>query len=495
MYCSKHRQLLKCNELIFTCDDCDDVMICSECATTAHKGHSFTDLEVTARKRIKTVQEFNSRGEYKMPRIEQIISDADEEIVRFEDEIQKQIGKAHERRTCLKTEIDLIANETEDELRNELHTYKKKHSAFKKDSFKTVRKIKDIIELNCEAINSRNTMSILERSNTSSGLRVDMPSYRCSSLPLVKFSRGPNANVVMRDNFGVVTYSPVDDIKAARVSARTQRPTISNEPKHKPLKEPQMKLRLYSSIEKQTELAFNPTKVAVSHTGTVYVIECTAKQLFRMNGRMTPKPIMVGSSVIHMCMHPVNNLLYCIIRCVKNTFVSYIDADKDSDLVTKLFYVDRESNCLAITKNDDIVVVGRNKPFIAIYAHTGNILKSIDTAADNIATCPLTGKFAVYPNGSAVVIMNEDFVELYRYKGEPFRDCHDVVFDRHGHILVTEDRHQRSNKVIALNAENAQHIKNITTNSMGRPKALAITNNDKLIVCIDRNLVIMKYLE
>ena len=101
-----------------------------------------------------------------------------------------------------------------------------------------------------------------------------------------------------------------------------------------------------------------------------------------------------------------------------------------------------------------------------------------------LSVCRTTGKVALCFYGG-VLVLDSNWTELYRYKGPPGQasETTDVVFDRHGYLLVADMRHYPKGGVQIVNADTGKHMQTIELEyEFGNFYNLSITHEGHVVV-------------
>ena len=86
-FCLKHPN----RDLILTCDNCEDILICDMCAVSEHKGHSFSVISIGVEEQFRKIKDFNNIIEETIPKFEETEKDAELSLKEFEQNIQSDI--------------------------------------------------------------------------------------------------------------------------------------------------------------------------------------------------------------------------------------------------------------------------------------------------------------------------------------------------------------------------------------------------------------------
>ena len=87
-FCLKHPN----RELIFTCDNCEETLICDICVSSEHKGHTFAAIAMGVQGQFNIIQDFNTFTEEKtIPKLEETEKAAEISFDEFEQHIRSDI--------------------------------------------------------------------------------------------------------------------------------------------------------------------------------------------------------------------------------------------------------------------------------------------------------------------------------------------------------------------------------------------------------------------
>ena len=522
-FCPKHPN----KELIFSCDDCASDLVCSLCISTEHKGHKFTDLDLLAQEKYKFIQDFKDevQNEYSIPKIDSIIQGAEISVSRFEITITDDIDRVEGQRQFLKRKVDDIADKNISDLKDILNKYKTLFQEFQLSTENSKKQMQDLL-LECEeALNSKLNVFFVDVAKDLKGIKTKPEKF--VGIPDVNFNSGSDCERLIEEAFGsikILNETRSDDLIGARaldmslttpITPRTRNEIRS--PLAKPL------------LMKTWKCPCNPSSIQVTKDGTICItggwLIGRSNKIYLLDIDGNVRQLRVGYLLLDETIHdiavlPVTDTLYCIlndysVRLVDRqtghaTRISALRDVKDRD--TRYMYINKFDESDPLSKpsslgflNDGTMMIGDPiRGQVKVYSpglQYNQRVKESDYRLNYISkikVCSYTEKIAIVcKNIYHVVVLDRNFSQIYKYKGPQWQSilpC-DVIFDRHGHLLVADGNENIG--VHIVNANTGQHIQTLTTEEMGQARCLTINHDGHLVVGISnpRRLLTFKYLE
>ena len=164
-YCLNHLK----EEVTFLCETCK-VLICNKCITTAaHRGHTLVDLDTAVQTGYNKLQDFNSNTlNVTIPDIEDKAEKANAIFQAVEKEIFSRIKLSQDQGLYLKTLVDAYMTSTQNEYKEMLTVYQKKHKMYQLESRDALKKLDNFMKENTSASKSDNNVLIIDLANDSS---------------------------------------------------------------------------------------------------------------------------------------------------------------------------------------------------------------------------------------------------------------------------------------------------------------------------------------
>lgn len=248
-----------------------------------------------------------------------------------------------------------------------------------------------------------------------------------------------------------------------------------------------------------------PRSFAQTKDGTIYLCGLNSAELYLLDPHEEGRDFKLKSvarldfNTRDIAVHPVSDVLYAVLD---DNSVTSVNVSTGSS--TKLFVPEGKPRALAFMNDGRMLVGDFDKPMVTVYSPE---LEKITTIAyegeihlptRRIAVCRTTEVIAITCVCSYVIVMDCNFTELYRYtdpSGDLAMQPFDIVFDRHGYMLVSDYRVNYG--VHIVNVKTGTYVQYLRHTGMGYAQCLTLTRDDHVVVgtICESQLLTFKYLE
>ena len=253
-----------------------------------------------------------------------------------------------------------------------------------------------------------------------------------------------------------------------------------------------------------TELSFEPSSIAVTEDGTLWMCKALNKILYFINKQgyineltLTGRYGSIDELFVDITVHHQSDTLYCLL--LNTSCKSICTVDRRTGRLTHLFHVEDKplvqyqcaitmaTTCIGVSGsgnilvgffsdyNNDLVsylIRSKDTNAVAVYTPEGQRLQTIRCSGRprHISVCHNTGMIAVSCWEYGVLFLDRDIKEVHTYKDTSITDS---VFDKYGHVLVLDNE----GKVNILNAVTRQHLQTYELPNLVNGQCMATKQN------------------
>ena len=450
VYCVDHLK----EEITFFCTTCG-IPLCNDCvASKQHKSHDLESIKNYAKMKYTVLQDFKTEARnQRIPDIKEKANVADKDYNEFEQEIQSRIKNIEDHGEHLKELIGVQVSRYTTTYKNILARNKKGYVQYKSETGDALQSLDILLKESTDAITSNSNHLIVDVANGveheialkkfpfSNYKKPNVPDFNCGSSP---------------EKHIQAVFGNCDETKEISTVSRGLMA----------IPEMQMTKQEISNMYYPTSIERNTDNTVFICTGTSILILLEAGSLNELN---------CDVKVRDVAMHPSKDHIYCIhyerkdVRSLNRTGETKYICD-----------IEEVPSAIAVTQ-DDKIIIGQDVPdLLYVYTTAGVKLQTmaIKCIPRHITICVSTGKIAIACGVWGVIVLDDQFNELYTTRPGRIWDVH---FDDDGYLLAGNDE---GKCVYVLNAETGECVTTIPPELLqSRVQCLTTQTNGDLLAC------------
>ena len=496
LFCPVHPN----KRLAFLCHQCN-ILICNKCIFKEHIGHPGEEVEEVVEKKFGKLDDFIIEAERKtLPTAEHIFQQVEAQVNAKEKILKTGIRDAYRHERYLTKLVKKNTKDTIGNLKHELQTLNQQFTEFKSKSETFSREVKNSVTECKETKKTKNDILVIDVVNGVEQFDHTPPTFETSET-IKTFTPGLKPEVDIKNAFGEVNLVNIHEAIAISEPVNTNKTKEQREIIHDADKTRRDETENSNSkgAAEQAPIKNQPTDIASRGINCFYPnsIERLSDGRLCFCGNDTPDIYLIdewndletidlmGVRICDIAVHPTTDILYCV--C--NTGKSIRSVDIGTGFSTIMFTTPDNPSCMALAKDETILVGFLYAKQFVNYSQTGHILNSIEMNCPvHISVCANTGTIVVANGKFGAHILNKDFQTMYVYKGsidtthtewKLVIDCFDAVFDACGNLLIGDCNNK---EIHVLEANTGTYIETIDSSKFGKIVSMCVQLDGGLVV-------------